>query len=120
MLVTLAQDVGNVAGVAIAFSIASGVQQLASEAARASVGGLSDAERAQIAQTFIATHVGAYPFVLPQHLTVTTSALAAPTAAFRVSLLYDLSSQTVAFTSLLPFLPSQLQRSAVVSVGTSL
>jgi Flp pilus assembly protein TadG len=106
---------------AIAFSISSGVQQLASESARASIAGLSDSERRQIAQTFVDAHVGSYPFIVPQMLTVTSSSLAGPSPSFQVSLSYDLSNQPVsALHSLLPMIPTQIRRSAVVLLSTGI
>jgi Flp pilus assembly protein TadG len=67
-----------------------GVQQLASEAARASVGGLSNAERAQIARAFIDQNLGAYPLLRPARLSV-EAAPGASASSFAVSLTYDLS-----------------------------
>lgn len=107
-------------GFCVVLATASGLQQLAAEAARASVGGLSDGERAQIVQAFVVAHAGAYPFLDLPRLTVATTALTAP-AAFQVSLGYDLTSGIVGMVSgLIPALPTHLQRSAVVLISTAL
>ena len=107
-------------GFCVELSTASGLQQLAAEAARASIGGLTDAERTQIVQAFVTAHVGAYPFLDTQKLTVATSALASPTA-FQVSLSYDLTSGIVGMVSgFVPMLPTQLHRSAIVLISSAL
>lgn len=107
-------------GFCVVFSTASGLQQLAAEAARASVGGLTDHERTQIVEAFVAAHAGAYPFLDAGQLTVGTTALTAP-AAFQVSLSYDLSQSIVGMLSgFVPALPTHLQRSAIVLVSTGL
>lgn len=108
-------------GFAVVLSTASGLQQLAAEAARASIGGLSDAERTQIAQAFVASHAVSYPFLDPKQLTVATSALTVPMTAFQVSVDYNLSGGIVGqLATLMPGLPAHLQRSAVVTVSTGL
>lgn len=99
------------------FGVYQGVQELVAEAARASVAGLSDAERDQLARSFIATNVGAYSFLDPQKLVVTTSA-GSGTSAFTVSIRYDMSG-LFAFTMLqmLPLPSPTVLRSAVVQRG---
>lgn len=93
-----------------------GVQQLASEAARASVSGLSNAERAQIARAFIDQNVEAYPLLRPARLTV-EAAPGASAASFAVSLTYDLSDLPF-YRWNIPALPGPLvQRRAVVLRG---
>lgn len=107
-------------GFCVELSSASGLQQLAAEAARASIGGLTDAERTQIVQAFVTAHAGTYPFLDAQKLTVATSALVSPTA-FQVSLSYDLTSGIVGMvSSLVPMLPTQVHRSAIVLISTAL
>lgn len=108
-------------GFAVVLSTASGLQQLAAEAARASVGGLTDSERSQIAQSFVTSHATSYPFLDPKQLTVATNPVATPMAAFQVSLDYDLSRGLVGqLATLMPALPAHLQRSAVVTISTGL
>ena len=93
----------------------SGVQQLAAEAARASLAGLSAGERAQIARSFVTANVSSYPFLDPTRLIVTTATLTTPTPAFQVTVQYDLSSMFVyQFSRLVPMPPSTFVRSAVV------
>lgn len=107
-------------GFCVVLATASGLQQLAAEAARASVGGLTDPERTQIVRTFVAAHAGAYPFLDIRRLTVDTFALTSP-PAFQVALSYDLTSGIVGILSgLMPGLPTHLQREAVVLISTGL
>jgi Flp pilus assembly protein TadG len=102
------------------FSIASSVQQLAAESARASVAGLSDSERAALVQKFIAANIGAYPFLEAQQLTVTTTSVTTPAPAFQVALTYDLTPQVAAFAALVPLPTKQVHGTAVVLTSSSL
>lgn len=104
----------------LAFSISSSVQQLAAESARASIAGLSDGERATLAQQFVAAHVGAYPFLDAQQLSVSTASLATPAPAFQVSITYDLSPQMAVFGDLVPLPARQVHGSAVVLTSSGL
>ncbi len=100
------------------FGIYHGVQQLASEAARASVAGLSDTESDQIARTFVAANVGSYAFLNPTNLTVSTSAGTGSSNTFKVSIRYDMSSLFIFGLSRLLTMPAPLvQRTAVIQRG---
>lgn len=97
-------------------SVHNGLQQLVAEAARASVAGLSDAERAQLAQASVAANVAAYPFIDATKLTLSTSD---PTAtSFQVTVNYDMSG-LFAYRLLrgLPLPGAAVRRSAVVQRG---
>ena len=50
-----------------------GVQQLAAEAARSSVAGLSETERESLAANYVTANVGSYPLLQPAHLTVSAA-----------------------------------------------
>ncbi|HEX4769158.1 MAG TPA: TadE/TadG family type IV pilus assembly protein [Lichenihabitans sp.] len=100
------------------FGIYHGVQQLASEAARASVAGLSDTEADQIARSFVAANVGSYAFLDPADLTVSTSAGSGSSNTFKVSIRYDMSSLFVfGLSRLLPMPAPLVQRTAVIQRG---
>ena len=75
--------------------IVHGVQQIAAEAARASVGGLSDAERVSLAASNIAANVSWYPMITPTRLTLQSAATDASTNVFSVTLRYDASGMFV-------------------------
>jgi Flp pilus assembly protein TadG len=76
----------------VIFGTFNGVQQLAAEAARASVGGLSPNERAQLASTYVSQNVAAYVFLDPSKVQVTTSA---QTNIFQVTVAYDMSNSFI-------------------------
>lgn len=65
------------------------VQQLASEAARLSVAGLHEAERRDMALSFIASHAHGYGLVDPQKLTITVTDSPSDRSRFVVDLRYD-------------------------------
>jgi len=77
----------------IAFGIYLGashsVQQLASEAARLSVAGLHEAERRDMALSFIANHAQGYGLVDPEKLQITVADSATDGTRFVVDLRYD-------------------------------
>lgn len=95
-----------------------GVAQLAADAARASVAGLTNDERAAIAQRQVANNVSSYPFIDASHLNVTAGPLAIDPTQFQVLLSYDAHALPIwSIYSGLP-LPSQtITRSATVKNG---
>lgn len=97
-------------------SVDNGLQQLVAEAARASVAGLSDAERAQLAQASLTANAKSYPFIDPTRINLVTSD---PTASsFQVTVRYDMSG-LFAYRMLagLPLPSPAVARSAVVQRG---
>ena len=97
-------------------SVDNGLQQLVAEAARASVAGLTDAERAQLAQASVTANVASYPFIDPTKVALATSD---PTASsFQVTVKYDMSG-LFAYRLLagLPLPSPAVKRSAVVQRG---
>ncbi len=95
-----------------------GIQQLAAEAARASVAGLNDTERNQLAQAYISNNTGAYPFLNAQKLTVTAGTTGTTSPTYQVSLAYDMSGSFIyTFTSMFPLPPPQIVRSAAIQRG---
>ena len=97
-------------------SVDNGLQQLAAEAARASVAGLTDAERAQLAQASLTTNAPTYPFIDPGKLKLISSS---PTAtSFQVKVQYDMSGLfAYRLLSNLPLPSPATARSAVVQRG---
>jgi len=103
---------------AIYFGTVHSVQQLAAEAARATVQGLTESERAELAQNQVKSIVGSYPLIDPNYLTITAAASAADANLFNVSISYDASRSIVfAFEGLIPMPPRTIARSAVVRRG---
>ena len=106
----------GIVGYGSIISVNNGLQQLVAEAARASVAGLNDQERAQLAQQSITDGVRSYAFIDASKMTV---AFDDPTtSSFRVSVRYDMSNM-VAYHLLawLPLPPAAVTRNAVVQRG---
>jgi Flp pilus assembly protein TadG len=103
---------------AIYFGTVHSVQQLAAEAARATVQGLTDSERAALAQTQVNSSVGSYPLIDPNYLSVSAATSPNDANLFNVSISYDASRSIVfAFEGLIPMPPKTIARSAVVRRG---
>lgn len=94
-----------------------GVQQLAAEAARSSIAGLSEAERGTLASSYVTANAGTYPLIDSSHLTVNAATSAANANVYVVTVNYDASSM---FIYTLPFVPmpaSHIVRSAAIPYG---
>jgi len=101
-----------------AFGVYHGIQQIAAEAARASVAGLDDSERERLARAFVARHVGAYAFLDPAKLTVRTTATGGAAPSFEVAVAYDFSDSAFNRLGSLISLPLPVvERRAVVQRG---
>lgn len=99
-------------------SVVHSVQQLAAEAARASVGGLSDAERVTLAEANIRSHVGAYILIEPARLMVEQATTDSLTATFSVRLRYDAAGMFIfQLPNFVPMPPPQIVRSAAIQRG---
>ena len=95
-----------------------GVQQIAAEAARAAVGGLSDSERVDLATNNIEANVSSYPFLSSSRLTLQSATTNAATSVFSITVRYDASDSFV--FSLPAFLPTPrkiIVRSAAIQRG---
>ncbi|MBX3535166.1 MAG: pilus assembly protein [Xanthobacteraceae bacterium] len=102
----------------IYFGTVHSVQQIAAEAARATVQGLSETERAELAQNQVRNIVSGYPLIDPNYLTVTAATSPNDANLFNVSISYDASRSIVfAFEGLIPMPPKTIARSAVVRRG---
>lgn len=83
------------------FGACHSVSQLAADAARASVAGLSAAERQSIVEARVTQNIGAYPLLSLSRTSVATSAGASP-GSYQVSITYDASNLPLWFV----FIPS--------------
>lgn len=89
------------------FSTSHGVAQLAADAARASIAGLSDAERAEISKSHIRNRASDYMMVNPDKLTVQAGPTADDATQFKITVRYDASALPIwVFKGLIP-LPNQ-------------
>lgn len=94
-----------------------GVQQLAAEAARSSVAGMTEAERSSLASTYVTNNAGTYPLILPAKLTTAAATSASNANVFVVTVNYDASTM---FIYSLPFVPKPatlITRSASIPYG---
>ncbi len=102
----------------IYFGAAHSVQQLAADAARASVGGLDDAERASIAHAHVAASGGAYPLLQPDRISVSAASLVADPSQFEVRIAFDSSDLPIwVLSGLVPLPRKTIERAAVVKRG---
>lgn len=97
------------------FTMVHGVQQLAAEAARSSVAGLSETERVSLAENYITTNAGSYPLLQPGHLTV--SAATSGSDVFVVTVNYDASDNLIYTLPFVPAPPSTITHSAAIPFG---
>jgi Flp pilus assembly protein TadG len=94
------------------------IQQLAAEATRAAVAGLSDSERATLAASSISSTVQSYPLLTPGRLTLASAATDPATSVFSVTLQYNASNMFI--FNLPSFVPSPsptIVRSASIQRG---
>lgn len=100
------------------FGVAHSVQQLASEAARASVPGLTEQERGALAQQFVTRALASYGLLKPNALRVAAAFDPADPNLFKVTLTYDASGLGLnLFQGILPSPTSQVARSATIRRG---
>ena len=99
-------------------AVVHGVQQLAAEAARSSVAGLSESERSTLAKSYVTTNAGAYPLIAPNHLSVNAATSGSDANVFVVTVNYDASSMFIySLPSFVPAPPSTIVRSAAIPRG---
>lgn len=93
-------------------------QQLAADAARVSIAGLTAEERTSLAANFVRSHAADYPLLWPEHVAIKAGPSAARADDFTVVVTYD--ARVLPIWSLAPFLPlpsEQIERVAVVRRG---
>lgn len=108
----------GIMGYGYVFGIYHSIQQIAAEAARSSVSGLSDTERSQIARDFITAHAGSYAFIDPTKLRVRTGQAGPQMQSFEVAVAYDMSGSIYDSLSRMVSLPQpMIERRAIVQRG---
>ncbi len=99
-------------------AVVHGVQQLAAEAARSSVAGLSEGERSTLANNYVTGNVGSYPLIAPGRLTVNAATSSSDANVFVVTVNYDASGMFFyALPSFVPSPPTHVVRSAAIPRG---
>jgi Flp pilus assembly protein TadG len=94
-----------------------GVQQLAAEAARSSIAGMTDSERNSLATNYVSTNASTYPLLAANHLTVNAAVSAADANVFVVTVNYDASGSFIYTLPFVPAPPSTIIRSAAIPYG---
>ncbi len=94
-----------------------GVQQLAAEAARSSVAGISDTERKSLASNYVKANVGTYPLITPNNVDIKAATSGSNPNVFVVTVTYNAAGM---FIYSLPFVPTPsptIVRSAAIPFG---
>ncbi len=100
------------------FTVAQSVQQIAAEAARAAIGGLSDTEREELAVARAMSEVGRYPLLVPENLDVAAAMADHDPDLFEVTVVYDASHLGLAaFSGLFPVPAERIERISVIRRG---
>jgi Flp pilus assembly protein TadG len=98
-------------------AVVHGLQQLAAEAARSSIAGMSASERSSIANSYVSTNVGTYPLITANKVSVSAATSPSDPNVFVVTVTYNASGM---FIYSLPFVPapsSTIVRSAAIPFG---
>lgn len=103
----------------IYFAAAHSTAQLAADAARASVAGLTDTERSSIARASVASNVRNYGVLLDANKVVVDAApLPSDATEFRVAVRYDAASLPIwSFAPFLPLPSTTIEQTAVIKRG---
>lgn len=100
------------------FGAAHSVQQLAADAARASVSGLNNTERALIAAQHVAASGGEYPLLRADRLTVAAQPLGADPTQFEVRVSFNSEDLPIwALSGLVPLPERTIERVAIIKRG---
>lgn len=95
-----------------------GVQQLAAEAARTSVAGLSDSERGDLARGYVTANAASYPLIAPSQVSVNAAASPADANVFVVTVNYNASGLFIySLPAFVPVPSPAIARSAVIPRG---
>jgi Flp pilus assembly protein TadG len=93
------------------------VQQLAAEAARSSVAGVTDTERNGLATSYVSANAPIYPLLLPNKLTVNAAPSPSNANVYIVTVNYDASGSFIYSLPFVPSPPSTIARSAAIPYG---
>ncbi|MBN8989452.1 MAG: pilus assembly protein [Rhizobiales bacterium] len=94
-----------------------GVQQLAAEAARSSVAGMTDSERNSLATSYVTANASTYPLLTASALSVIAAASAGNANVYVVTVNYDASQSFIFHLPFVPAPPSTIVRSAAIPLG---
>ena len=80
-------------------AVVHGLQQLAAEAARSSVAGMSSTERSSIATSYVSANIGTYPLISPNNVSVSAAVSGTDPNVFVVTVSYKRSRHVPFFTA---------------------
>lgn len=100
------------------FAVMHGLQQLAAEAARVSVAGITSDERTALAESYIDGNLGSYPLIEKVHLAIAAAPSSGNANVYVVTLTYDASAMLIyALPHLMPAPPPIIVRAAAIQRG---
>jgi Flp pilus assembly protein TadG len=94
-----------------------GVQQLAAEAARSSIAGMTDGERNSLATNYVSANASTYPLLNANSLSVNAAASAADANVYVVTVNYNATGSLLFNLPFVPSPPSTIVRSAAIPYG---
>lgn len=94
-----------------------GVQQLAAEAARSSIAGMTNAERNSLATNYVAANASTYPLLVPSKLTVNAAPSPANANVYIVTVNYNAAGNFIYSLPFVPSPPTTIVRSAAIQYG---
>ncbi len=108
----------GIAAYGIYFGVSHSLQQVAADAARTAIAGLSAEERRQLAARYVALNAGTYPLIDMRHLRVETGDSEGDPTQFVVELDYDALSLPIwnLFDGL-PLPPVVISRASTIRIG---
>ena len=98
-------------------AVVHGLQQLAAEAARSSVAGMSSTERSSIATSYVSANIGTYPLISPNNVSVSAAVSGTDPNVFVVTVSYNASGMFIYSLPFVPTPPSTIIRSAAIPFG---
>lgn len=108
----------GIVSVGYIFGVHHELRQMASEAARASVAGISNAERQALATNYVTNALPSYSLLSTRRMTMTTQVRLAPAPSFHVVMTYDMSGTfPYQLGALLPMPSPRIEKRAVVGLG---
>ncbi len=94
-----------------------GVQQLAAEAARSSIAGMTDAERNTLATNYVSANAATYPLLTNGSISVNAAPSPANANVYVVTVNYDSSRSFIYALPFVPAPPTPIVRSAAIAYG---
>jgi Flp pilus assembly protein TadG len=98
-------------------AVVHGLQQLAAEAARSSIAGMSASERTSLATSYVSANVGTYPLIAANNVSVNAAASGSNPNVFVVTVSYNAAGMFLFSLPFVPTPPTTIVRSAAIPFG---